>query len=148
MPVTTGAALPCSTAADALRGNDPTHQPFSMHKSTLTRARNRTPITFRFEPAGFGEGNAQPTLWKRWRRLNTLATTMNWDFCCVIHSVLQTMTSCLISRGGIFENDEDKYDCQPRKNSAHKYDWKMIASAGKTFPTKMIRKVNFSHQND
>ena len=86
-----------------------------MHNRTLTRARNRAPITFRFEPAGFGEGNAQPTLWKRWRRLNTLATTMNWDFCGVIHSALQTMTSCLISRGGIFENDEDKYDCQSCK---------------------------------
>ena len=104
---------------DSVRGNDPARTSLSPYTEALGQGPvTGSPITFRFEPAGFGEGNAQPTLWKRWRRLTTLATTMNWDFCCVIHSVLQTMTSCLISRGGIFENDEEKYDCQSRKKTA------------------------------
>ena len=101
VPVTTGAALPCSTVADALRGNDPTHQPFSMHNRTLTRARNRTPITLRFEPAAFWDGNAQSPLWKRCCRLTTLATAINWDFSCR-NSLDSTNNETLShSRGGI-----------------------------------------------
>ena len=124
------------------------YQPFSIHGGTRTRARNRTPITLRFEPTGFGDGNAQPHSGNVGAAWPHLQPPWTGTFLVVIHSILQTTKPCLIL-GVVFKKMmKANMIVSHEKNSAHKYDWKMIAFTGKTFPTKMIRKVNFSHQND